>query len=93
MNTTTPCEPDWLDRPFGMLAQAASLKSACIMLVALAVVAILRLLFEWQRRTTLVDLVERAPAGTVVVQEGGPGGPAMWVQVGHGSDQPQHEAS
>ena len=34
MNTTTPFEPDWLDGAFGMLAQAASLKSACIMLVA-----------------------------------------------------------
>lgn len=57
------------------------------MLVAFVLMAGLRLLSEWQRRVTLVDLVERAPGGTVVVQERGLGGPAMWVQVGHGSQQ------
>ncbi|MFF2078400.1 hypothetical protein ACFVXG_27045 [Kitasatospora sp. NPDC058162] len=41
-----------------------------------------RLLAEWQRRRTLVALVERAPLGTVVVQESGMGGPGMRVQVG-----------
>ncbi|WP_327411379.1 sigma-70 family RNA polymerase sigma factor (plasmid) [Streptomyces sp. NBC_01281] len=41
---------------------------------------------EWQRRATLVALVRDAPAGTVVVQERGRGGPAMQVYVGDGQD-------
>ncbi|MFJ7280989.1 hypothetical protein [Kitasatospora sp. NPDC098663] len=41
-----------------------------------------RLLTEWQRRRTLVALVERSPQGTVVEQESGMGGPGMRVRVG-----------
>ncbi len=48
----------------------------------LAVRAAFRLLAERARRKTLVDLVSHAPAGTIVVMEKGPGGPAMWVRVG-----------
>jgi hypothetical protein len=48
----------------------------------LAVTAVFRLLAERGRRKTLVDLVLRAPTGTIVVMEKGPGGPAMWVRVG-----------
>ena len=33
-------------------------------------------------------IVREAPAGTVVVQERGLGGPAMWVQVGYGWPRP-----
>ncbi|MET7715467.1 hypothetical protein [Streptomyces sp. NPDC005407] len=40
------------------------------------------LLAEWQRRTTLLAVVTHAPAGTVVVQERGRGGPAMEIHVG-----------
>jgi hypothetical protein len=50
----------------------------------LAVTAVYRLLAEQARRKTLVDLVSSAPAGTIVVMEKGPGGPAMWVRVGDG---------
>ncbi len=55
--------------------------------VILAAAAIYRLLAERARRKTLVDLVSHAPAGTIVVMEKGPGGPAMWVRVG---DRPQY---
>jgi hypothetical protein len=41
-----------------------------------------RLLAERARRQTVIALVERSPSGTVVFLEAGPGGPAMWVQVG-----------
>jgi hypothetical protein len=50
----------------------------------LAVTAVYRLLAERARRKTLVDLVSRAPTGTIVIVERGPGGPAMWVRVGDG---------
>jgi hypothetical protein len=50
--------------------------------VVLSVTAVFRLLAERARRKTLVDLVTRAPVGTIVVMEKGPGGPAMWVRVG-----------
>jgi len=56
--------------------------------VVLAMTAAYRLLAEWTRRKTLVDLVSRAPAGTIVVMEKGPGGPAMWVRVGDGLQLP-----
>ena len=54
----------------------------------LAVVVVYRLLAERARRKTLVDLVTRAPAGTIVVMEEGAGGPAMWVRVGGESQFP-----
>jgi len=57
-----------------------------ICLVA-ALVGMSALVAEWQRRTTLIALVRNAPAGTVVVQERGRGGPAMRVQVGEVADQ------
>jgi hypothetical protein len=53
---------------------------------ALVIWGVLRLLFEWQVRVTLIALVERSPGGTVVVvMSRGLGGRAMWVQVGNGS--------
>jgi hypothetical protein len=57
----------------------------------LAVTAVYRLLAERARRKTLVDLVSSAPAGTIVVMEKGPGGPAMWVRVGDGPRFPRPE--
>lgn len=56
--------------------------------VVLAATAVYRLLAERSRRKTLVDLISHAPAGTIVVMEKGPGGPAMWVKVGDGSQFP-----
>lgn len=44
-----------------------------------------RLLAERQRRKTLLALASRAPAGTVVFVDKGPGGPAMWLTVGDGN--------
>ena len=58
--------------------------AGCWILGLVAVGGAVRLLCEWQRRTTLVAIVREAPAGTVGVQERGLGGPAMWVQVGYG---------
>jgi hypothetical protein len=48
----------------------------------LAVTAVYRLLAERERRKTLVDVVSHAAAGTIVVMEKGPGGPAVWIRVG-----------
>jgi hypothetical protein len=62
--------------------------AGCWILGLVAVAGGVRLLCEWQRRTTLVAIVREAPAGTVVVQERGPGGPAMWVLVGYGPPAP-----
>jgi hypothetical protein len=54
----------------------------------LAVTAVYRLLAERSRRKTLVELISRAPAGTIVVMGKGPGGPAMWLRVGDGHQFP-----
>lgn len=50
--------------------------------VVLVAATFYRLVAERSRRKTLVELVTRAPAGTIVIMERGPGGPAMWLRVG-----------
>jgi hypothetical protein len=76
------------DKVATVLAHVVSWAAACWILGLVAVVGVIRLLCEWQRRTTLVAILQNAPAGTVVIQEGGLGGPAMWVQVGYGAPWP-----
>jgi hypothetical protein len=51
-------------------------------LIGISLMLIYRLLAEWQRRTTLVELARLAPGGTVIVQGRGAGGPPVWIQVG-----------
>jgi hypothetical protein len=51
----------------------------------LVLMLIYRPVAEWQRRTTLIALVKRAPSGTVIVQQKGLGGPAMRVEIGYGT--------
>lgn len=65
-----------------VVLQPASWLAICL-IGALATIG--GLLTEWQRRVTLVALVEKAPAGTVIIQADSRGGPAMKVYVGHGS--------
>jgi hypothetical protein len=48
---------------------------------------VLRLLGEAQRRRTLLELVKRAPLGTVTVLAQTSELPAMWVRVGNESRQ------
>jgi hypothetical protein len=40
-------------------------------LTPLVLMGVFRLLAEWQRRTTLVTLMNHAPGGTVVIQQRG----------------------
>jgi hypothetical protein len=56
---------------------------ACLAVGALLGLVVIRLLVEAQRRRTLLELVERAPIGTVVVVEQTSELPAMWVWIGH----------
>lgn len=53
-----------------------------VALVVSVLVAVAGVLAEWQRRVTLLALVEKAPLGTVVVQESGRGGLTMHLRVG-----------
>lgn len=41
-----------------------------------------RVVAEHARRRTLIEVCAYAPSGTVIVQEAGPGGPAMRVWIG-----------
>jgi hypothetical protein len=75
------------DRVGTVLTHTLSWSTACCAIGVMTLAGLFRLLSEWQRRLTLVAIIERARAGTVVVQERGPGGPAMWVQVGYGPPQ------
>ena len=56
--------------------------------VVLVVTTAYRLLAERARRKTLVDLVSHAPGGHDRGHGKGPGGPAMWIKVGGGSQFP-----
>ena len=58
--------------------------TVCAVLAPLLLAGAIRLLAEWQRRRTLAAVLRDAPAGSVVVQERGLGGPPMWVWVGTG---------
>ncbi len=55
---------------------------AVVAIFAAVIVLGYRLLAERVRRRTLIDLVTRAPSGTIVIMESGPGGPAVWIRVG-----------
>ena len=50
----------------------------------LSTVLTFALLAERARRKTLLELADRSPGGTVVMQADGLGGPAMIVRVGDG---------
>jgi hypothetical protein len=56
----------------------------CAVVGAVALTGVYRLLAEQSRRG-LLDICLNAPAGTEVVQDGGPAGPAIRVRVGNGS--------
>ena len=63
-------------------AAAAHILAWPYTVVVLATAAFYRLVAEQSRRKTLIELVTRAPEGTILVMERGPGGPAMWLPVG-----------
>jgi len=58
-----------------------------IALSAVIATGVLRLLAEWQRRTTLIELVRSAPPKTVVHQEDKDTGDSIRVWVGDGVQQ------
>lgn len=76
---------DALERLTATLAHAASWAAVGSILGLMVIAGVIRLLTEWQRRLTIVAIVERAPEGTVVIQGCVPGRPGLWLLVGHGS--------
>ena len=67
-----------------LAAHVLSWWSAAAMVIVIFGILLYRLLAERARRKTLQSTYRYAPAGTVVVQGEGPGGPPMWIQVGAG---------
>jgi len=57
--------------------------AACVAAGLHVGLVLVRVLVEKHRRQTLVELVERAPQGTVVVMAPTSELPALWVRVGH----------
>jgi hypothetical protein len=83
-----------LVRPNGMnlslmamawIARASTLAPAGLVVTLVLAVLGYRLLMERARRRTLIKFSRSAPAGTILVQDEGPGGPASWLRVGDGS--------
>jgi hypothetical protein len=57
--------------------------AACVVAGLHLGLVLVRVLVEGHRRRTLVELVERAPQGTVVVMAQTSELPALWVRVGY----------
>jgi hypothetical protein len=76
----------WAVAKVGLAAGFHLLGWPCVVAVLAVAAAVhgYRLLAERTRRRTVLELVTQAPAGTVVMMDGGPGGPALWVGVGDG---------
>jgi len=80
--------PDWPEWASSAAPHTVSWTTVGTALAPLALIGMFRLLAEWQRRTTLVALMNHAPGGTVVIQQRGRGGPSMWIWVGDGPRPP-----
>jgi hypothetical protein len=70
--------------PVLLMTHVVSWPAGCLVSVVTFGFLIYRLLAERERRKTLEAAYRHAPAGTVVVQGDGPGGPPMWIRVGEG---------
>jgi hypothetical protein len=82
MNLITAVDPDLPVRLSAVLAHAASWQAMILLLGVLVIGLAGRLLAEWQRRKTLVDVMKEAPPGTVIEQKRGRGGPAVRIEIG-----------
>jgi hypothetical protein len=74
----------WVERAAPVVAHVVSWWVAAAVLLVTFGILTYRLLAERARRKTLEATYRYAPAGTVVVQGEGPGGPPMWIRVGEG---------
>jgi hypothetical protein len=79
-----------LESAVATATHAASWPAACAVTVTVAGILAFRLLAERARRKTLETTYRYAPPRTVVIQDQGPGGPAMRIWVG---DQPRLPAA
>lgn len=88
MNLTRLVLPGLPEKILAAVPHDRPLAAIGIMLGLAAAAAAYRLLAEWQRRVTFDHIFTRAPGGSVIVQEAGKAGPAMWIWVGSG-ERPQ----
>jgi hypothetical protein len=82
-----PCQRQWERAVPGVALATAwtcGWPGTCAVVGAVALTAVYRLVAEQSRRKLLLDIYLNAPAGTEVVQDDGPAGPAMCVRVGPG---------
>jgi hypothetical protein len=63
-------------------AHAVSWRSMAFFSAALIIGSVTRLLAEWQRRKTLIEVIRHARGKIVVTQGRGRNGPAMRIEVG-----------
>jgi hypothetical protein len=77
----------WAELGTVLVAHAGSWPVVCAMTAVLLVLLGYRLMAEQARRRTLIETCAYAPGGTVIIQEAGPGGPAIRVWIGGGQRQ------
>jgi hypothetical protein len=85
--------PGWVELGTGLWVHAASWPVAWVMVAVLFTLLGYRVAAEQSRRRTVIEVCTYAPGGTVMVQEAGPGGPAMWVWIGDRQRPGPHGAS
>jgi hypothetical protein len=88
MRTSTAPYQGWLAGAVLSVVHVLSWPGACAAVVTVFGILVYRLLAERARRKTLETTYRFAPAKTVVVQDVGPGGPAMWIWIGE-AERPQ----
>src|SRR4029077_11957907 len=81
IKTSTPPHRGWLTGAALSAVHVLSWPGACAVIVSVFGILVYRLLAERARRKTLEATFRAAPPNTVVVQDGGPGRPAMRVRV------------
>ena len=91
MNLIATVDPNLLVRWSAVYAHVTSWKSAILFLGVLVLGLVGRQLAEWQRRKTLIAMVQQAPGGTVIMQQRGRGGPAVRIEIGSGSNDPDRQ--
>src|SRR5262245_35675120 len=77
-------DPGWAWGPVVAGAVLWSWPVVCLVVVVQIGLILARLLVEWQRRRTILSLIERASAGTTVVMAETVELPALWVEIGCG---------
>ena len=88
MSITNGLQWQWQSWASVILPHGSSWVAGGIVLLFVILRGLQRLLFEWQRRKTLMELLDHAPPGSEIIHVDGARGARMKVTVGASPDRP-----